>query len=82
MVPQEGGLVTVHNYVPSNQDVVYKYNQASGGYDTPRTWIQTTGPGVGFWTGGGEPIIGVGEAFWIKATAAQTWTRDFTVPRE
>jgi hypothetical protein len=78
MVPQQGGLVAVHAYVPSNLDVVYQYNQGTGGYNTPKTYLA----GSGIWTGGGEPQIAVGEALWIKASSAKAWVRTFAVPRE
>jgi hypothetical protein len=71
MVPQEGGIQTVHEYVPSNFDVVYKFNGVS--YDQS-TWLTA----LSRWNPPGEPQLGVGEAFFMKATA-QDWVRDFTV---
>jgi hypothetical protein len=74
MVPQEGGIVAVHGYTPVTGDVIYEFLPASGGYRNytriPTGWIPS------------EPVLKVGQAFWIKSLAGQTWTRSFTVPRE
>jgi hypothetical protein len=80
IVPQAGGLVSVHNYSPTDRDVIYKWDgafNAGAGRYVSKTWIAGTGqwvppPNV-------EPSVAVGEAFWIKAAAAQTWTRCFRV---
>ena len=72
MVPQAGGITTVHEYAPSNLDVIYQWN---GSTYTSKTWLDV----LGRWNPAGEPEVEVGEAFFIKASAAQDWTRDFTV---
>lgn len=74
MVPQEGGIVAVHGYAPSNNDIVYKWD---GVTYTSYTWNAT----LGRWlpSGSAEPVLGVGEAIFLKATAAQNWSREFYV---
>jgi hypothetical protein len=74
MVPQEGGIVSIHGYVPVNQDVVYKYTGT--GYSS-KTWLQA----LNRWNPVGEPVLGVGEAVFIKSASAvqREWSRDFTV---
>jgi hypothetical protein len=72
MVPQQGGITTVHNYPPTTGDQVYRWNPASGGY-IPFTRLAT-----GAWIPS-EPVLAVNEAVWIKANAVKNWTRDFTV---
>jgi hypothetical protein len=72
MVPQEGGLVAVHNYTPANLDIVYQWTGA--GY-VSKTWFAS----LNRWNPAGDPIIKVGEAFFLKATAAKNWVRDFAV---
>jgi len=71
-VPQAGGITTVHNYQPANLDVVYKYNGVS--YDS-KTWLQS----LNRWNPAGEPVMQVGEAFFIKSATVKNWTRTFNV---
>jgi len=72
MVPQAGGITTVHNYQPANQDVVYKFN---GTNYTGKTWLQT----LNRWNPAGEPTVEVGEAVFINSKTVKNWTRDFTI---
>jgi hypothetical protein len=72
MVPQAGGITTVHNYQPANQDVVYKFN---GTNYTSKTWLQT----LNRWNPAGEPTVEVGEAVFINSKTVKNWTRDFTI---
>jgi hypothetical protein len=74
IVPQEGGITSVHEYTPSNLDVIYQWTGA--GYGS-KTWLGAIP--TPRWNPVGEPVIKVGEAFFIKASAAQDWTREFTV---
>jgi hypothetical protein len=71
MVPQAGALDTVLGFPAQVGDVVYRFNNGTGQYS-----IHTKIP-VGW--NGGAPEIGVGEAFFVKAAAAKTWTREFSV---
>jgi len=73
MVPQVGGISTVHNYPAANQDVVYKFNGATY---SGKTWLQALPT---HWTPAGEPVLEVGEAVFIKSTTAKNWTRTFNV---
>jgi hypothetical protein len=72
MVPQAGGITTVHNFQPVNQDVVYKYTGT--GY-LSKTWLTA----LGRWNPAGEPVLEVGEAVFINSRAVRNWTRTFTV---
>jgi len=72
MVPQAGGITTVHNYIPANQDVVYKFN---GTNYSGKTWLQT----LNRWNPAGEPVVEVGEAVFINSKTVKNWTRDFTI---
>jgi hypothetical protein len=72
MVPQAGGITTVHNYRPANQDVVYQFN---GSVYVGKTWLQP----LNRWNPPGEPTLAVGEAVFINSKSVQNWTRDFTV---
>jgi len=74
MVPQAGGLTTVHNYQPANQDVVYKFN---GTNYAGKTWLGTLP--VPRWNPVGEPVLEVGEAVFINSRTVKNWTRDFTI---
>jgi hypothetical protein len=73
MVPQEGGITTVHAYTASNQDTVYEW--LGTGWSTARVWLGTAVPPR--WNV--EPILQVGEAVFINSRAAKNWTRTFTV---
>lgn len=70
-VPQAGTLQANLAYGPNVGDVVYRWNPASQSYIVH----QYTAKG---WSGG-DPPLQVGEAFWLNAAAAGTWTRNFTV---
>jgi len=72
MVPQDGGISSVHGYVPANQDVVYKFN---GTNYTSKTWLSS----LNRWNPVGEPNIAVGEAVFINSKTVKNWTRDFHV---
>jgi hypothetical protein len=73
MVPQEGGIQSVHNYIPTANDIVYKFNGVS--------YVSKTYRGAPFnaWTPAPEPVLTVGEAVFIKAAAAKNWDRTFNV---
>jgi len=77
MVPQEGGIQTVHGYVPNANDRVYKYLAATGTYDI-RTY---RGAPFNRWDpiSPGEPVLGVAEAVFISTGTAKNWTRIFDV---
>jgi hypothetical protein len=72
MVPQAGGLVSVHNYVPANQDVVYQY--INGSY-TNKAWLAS----LNRWQPAGEPVVQVGEAIFINSKTVKDWVRVFDV---
>jgi hypothetical protein len=71
-VPQGGKLVTDLKYPAAEGDVVYQYNTATQKYKDPN------GFEFGEW-GGGEPVIGVGEGFFVNKVAATSWDRSFSV---
>ncbi|HRZ38284.1 MAG TPA: hypothetical protein P5534_18225 [Candidatus Paceibacterota bacterium] len=71
-VPQAGLLVTDLGYVAVDGDTVYQHNRGAG-YKDGNTFTGLFG-----WSGG-EPTIGVGEAFWIQKEAAGAWNRTFSV---
>jgi hypothetical protein len=71
LVPQAGLLQTDLEYVPGEGDIVYKYNVTTQVYDPAYIF------GFGVWNT--QPSLAVGEAVFIKAAAARTWTRDFSV---
>lgn len=73
MVPQQGGIVSVHNYAPANQDVVYKW--AGTGWAGAKTWLTS----LNRWNPAGEPVLEVGEAVFINSKSVKNWTRTFHV---
>jgi len=73
MVPQAGGITTVHNYQPSVNDVIYRWNGMSYDQKTRK------GPPINNWQPAGEPEVNVGEAIFIVSPAVKNWTRTFNV---
>jgi hypothetical protein len=69
-VPQAGGIQTVLGYPPADGDTVYVWNQTTQGYST-------LGYEFGEWSA--EPNLDVGEAVFLSASSAKSWTRTFTV---
>jgi len=77
MVPQDGGLATVHAYPPEVGDVVSKYNPTTGGY-VNSSYVKPVPANPALWLPS-EPTVAVGEAFWIKSVSAKPWDRTFNV---
>jgi len=71
-VPQAGKLATDLKYTPGEGDIVYQWDAAAQGYKA------ANGFEFGEWSGG-EPVIGVGEGFFLAKAAAGTWSRTFSV---
>lgn len=70
-VPQAGKLVADLGFPAVDGDTVYQYNNAAGAYD-----IHTLD--LGDWSGG-EPVIAVGEAFFVRKADKSDWKRTFSV---
>jgi len=74
-VPVAGGVGSLGlTNNASNLDVVYQFLPASQGYGAKHTYLTASHS----WTGG-EPTVGVSEAFWYAAKAAGSWTVTFNV---
>lgn len=71
MVPQAGQLDTDLGFPKGAGDVIYRFDSATQNY----VISTSTGP---IWTPA-APVVGVGEAFFVKVGAAKTWTREFSV---
>jgi hypothetical protein len=72
LVPQAGGLTTVHNFTQAG-DKVYTWNP---GWPVPNEYLG----GTDGWENG-EPVVAVGDAVMISSTAGGSWIRNFTVPQ-
>jgi len=78
MVPQEGGVSTVHAYpLTTPGDQVSQFTGAGYATKTVVPVSPATTPPTYKWTS--EPIIKVGEGFWIKSINAKPWNRTFNV---
>jgi hypothetical protein len=70
MVPQTGPVDAALGFQPVQGDVIQRYNNTTGDYDTytfsTGAWLPTV------------PVPRVGESLWIYPTAG-TWTRTFAV---
>jgi hypothetical protein len=75
MIPQGGALVSALGFPVADGDGVFTYNTSKTppGYD-----ISNYDAGLGDWDAG-EPVIGVGQAFFLNKAAAGSWDRNFTV---
>ncbi|MBI3417133.1 MAG: hypothetical protein HY043_17720 [Verrucomicrobia bacterium] len=70
-VPQAGKLATDLGFPATDGDTVYQYSNAAGSYA-----IHTLD--LGDWSGG-EPVIAVGEAFFVRKADKSSWNRTFSV---
>lgn len=70
-VPQAGKLVTDLQFPAVDGDTVYQYNNAAGQYDIHAL-------DLGEWSGG-EPVIALGEAFFVRKADKSDWKRTFSV---
>jgi hypothetical protein len=75
MIPQGGALVSALGFPVEDGDGVFTYNTSKTppGYD-----ISNFDAGLGDWDAG-EPVLAVGQAFFLNKATASTWTRNFTV---
>jgi hypothetical protein len=71
-VPQEGGLVAALGYTPVEGDIVFQWDTATQKYKDPNAFE------FGAW-GAGDPVLKVGEGFFLQKGAAGSWTRNFSV---
>jgi outer membrane protein assembly factor BamB len=71
MVPQTGPIDTSLWFAPISGDTIYRYDNATGAYDSYTYSGGAWSPSV--------PTPGVGESVWIDTTTARTWGRNFTV---
>jgi hypothetical protein len=77
MAPLTGGVQQVLGYVPTLNDVVYRFKADQSGYDS-FSYISIKGAPPA-WSPP-EPGIDVAQGFWIKtAQTGETWTKNFTV---
>jgi len=70
-VPQ-AGTVSALGYAPNEGDTFFQFDTAANKYKTPNTFD------LGAWSPA-EPTLAVGEAAFLNAAAAKTWTRTFQV---
>jgi hypothetical protein len=68
-VPQSGALDTELGFPVAEGDVVYQFNNATGGYSISAYEF-------GEWA---APVPAVGEAFFVNKVSAAAWTREFSV---
>jgi hypothetical protein len=73
MVPQQGGITTVHNLQPAAFDAATQWDDPNKTYFSANTFL------FGSWQPG-EPNIGVAEGFWYSSAGANNWIRNFSVP--
>ncbi|MDB6122697.1 MAG: hypothetical protein JWQ71_1690 [Pedosphaera sp.] len=77
-VPQGGGLISSLGMQVKDQDTVYTF--ANGQYSLNTYYASPTVPaGAEFWDGGTEPVLAVGESFFILTSSSYKWTRTFNV---
>jgi hypothetical protein len=73
-VPQAGGLTSVLGLPATDGTVVYQFNATTQTYALDSVEFGAWGN-----SGAAGPSLAVGEAVWISAPAATTWTRTFSV---
>ncbi|MCI0746415.1 MAG: HYR domain-containing protein, partial [Verrucomicrobia subdivision 3 bacterium] len=74
IVPISGSIQSTLLFPVVNNTEIFRFSPATGSYLVD---IYTDG----VWEGdsGGEPVINVGQAFWVNRPSAATWTRLFDV---
>jgi len=84
MVPQAGGIQSILGYTPNLGDSVLLFDQSTGGYDSYEYSTYSLGGHPPHWATGWhnggipeEPVINVGESFWIEPTNSTVWDRYF-----
>jgi hypothetical protein len=73
IIPQEGALVADLGWPQADDDTIYMYDAATQSYN-----IYAYLGFLSMWDPS-EPVIGVGDAFFVNKPAAATWTREFVV---
>jgi len=76
MIPQAGGLSSALQFNPVNNTTVYQYvNDGVGNVTLIANIYDPTIPG---WDPA-EPVLRIGEAFFIDSASGETWNRNFSV---
>jgi len=75
LVPQTGPIDTFLGLPLINGDVIYRYDNAAGGY---QGYLYSSDGQSYAWVPE-VPVPRVGESFTIRTSAPRTWTRSFTV---
>lgn len=70
-VPQSGKLETDLKFPTADGDAVYTFNPASGQYTVYNNLFGSWDPA--------EPVIDVGQSFFVNKVADATWSRSFSV---
>jgi hypothetical protein len=73
IIPEEGALVTDLGWPQADGDTVYMFDAGKQDYDIFSYLALFTA-----WSPS-EPVLGVGDAFFVNKPAASTWTREFIV---
>lgn len=69
VIPQTGPLDSLPGFGPVSGDIIQRYNNAAGAYDSYTFTAGAWSPSV--------PVSRVGESFWIDSGTARTWNRTF-----
>jgi len=72
LIPKAGGVQTVFGYPPSRKDTIERWN--SSGYFNSYNYYYLPSPG---WSPS-EPIVNVGESFFLDATTTKTWIMNYS----
>jgi hypothetical protein len=76
IVPQEG-TPEVLGFKPTDGDQINEFDPTTQGYRV--STYDATDPAQPIWNGGDPKPLAVGEAFFLNAAAAGTWSRTFNV---
>jgi hypothetical protein len=72
IVPQAGGITTGLGFPAQNGDVIYRFDRIS------QTYTSFIYDGIGGMWYPSEPVLAVGEAFWVELGTARNWSRNFS----
>jgi hypothetical protein len=74
-VPLSGGLQTSLSYTPQPNDQVFLFNGST--YDTYSYTINRAGTATNW--NPSEPVISVGQGFWLNSATGSPWSNTFSV---
>jgi len=80
-VPQSGLLATDLGFPAVKFDQVFTFDPVASAYNVYQVQSVSVNGGVSTatWSAAGEPLVAIGQGFFVRKVATTTWTRTFSV---